>query len=148
MWQKLPSFIGPHISAACSPIELIVFFLSYLIKSYLIFLPITLHCTALYCPQDIGSPQLLKEYESRRYYSNLSMMSIVDTINTAFSIGKRDHMQPSSPQSQSSSSEGVEKLLLFLRSAGMLGINSMGSLKGRIAKIAMGLQNKETNAKG
>ena len=106
-------------------------------------------CTALHCSQDIGSPQLLKEYEARRYYSNLSMMSIVDTINTAFSIGKRDHMQPSSPQSLSSpSSEGVEKLMLFLRSAGMLGINSMGSLKGRIAKIAMGLQNKKTNAKG
>ena len=73
------------------------------------------------------------------------MMSIVDTLNTAFSIGKRDHMPPSpSP----SSSEGVEKLLLFLRSAGMLGINSMGPLKGRIAKIAMGLQGNKANAKG
>jgi hypothetical protein len=38
--------------------------------------------------QDIGSIQLLKEYETRRYYSNLSMLSIVDTLNTIFSIGK------------------------------------------------------------
>ena len=77
------------------------------------------------------------------------MMSIVDTLNTAFSIGKRDHMPPSSPlPPSSSSSEGMEKLLLFLRSAGMLGINSMGPIKGRIAKIAMGLQGKKADAKG
>ena len=75
------------------------------------------------------------------------MMSIVDTLNTAFSIGKCDHMPPS-PSPSTTSSEGVEKLLLFLRSAGMLGINSMGPLKGRIAKIAMGLQGNKANAKG
>jgi 2-polyprenyl-6-methoxyphenol hydroxylase-like FAD-dependent oxidoreductase len=37
--------------------------------------------------QDIGSILLLKDYERKRYYSNLSMLGIVDVINTLFNIG-------------------------------------------------------------
>ena len=88
--------------------------------------------------QDIGSIQLLRTYESKRYYSNLSMMSIVDTLNTIFSIGKSDPNSPASGIPPSVS--GVEKVALFLRSAGMLGVNGLGPFKERIAKLAMGME--------
>ena len=96
---------------------------------------------------------MLKKYETRRYYNNLAMMSIVDSLNSIFSIGKTAHVHPSSSSSSSSSSlkpppldstTGIERAALFLRSAGMLGINSIGPFKGRIAKIAMGMQRKES----
>ena len=87
--------------------------------------------------QDIGSVQLLRTYESKRYYSNLSMMTIVDTLNTIFSIGKSDPNSPASGTPLSVS--GVEKVALFLRSAGMLGVHGLGPFKERIAKLAMGM---------
>jgi hypothetical protein len=96
--------------------------------------PFLLHSLPPSLLKDIGSPQLLKSYESKRYYSNLSMMSIVDSLNTIFSIGKTDHTQ------STGGGPGPEKAALFLRSAGMLGINSLGMFKGRIAKMAMGTQ--------
>lgn len=97
---------------------------------------------------------MLKKYETRRYYNNLAMMSIVDSLNTIFSIGKTSHVHPPSSSSSTSSSPltppqlgsitGIERAALFLRSAGMLGINSIGPFKGRIAKVAMGMQKKES----
>lgn len=66
------------------------------------------------------------------------MMSIVDSLNTIFSIGKTDPKAPAGVSSSSSGS-GVEKAALFLRSAGMLGIHGIGPFKGRIAKMAMGM---------
>lgn len=70
-------------------------------------------------------------------------MSIVDTLNTIFSIGKSD---PSSPASATpATSSGIEKVALFLRSAGMLGIHGIGPFKGRIAKLAMGMGSNTEN---
>mmetsp|Transcript_5649 Transcript_5649/g.5806 ORF Transcript_5649/g.5806 Transcript_5649/m.5806 type:complete len:594 (-) Transcript_5649:49-1830(-) len=96
--------------------------------------------TGLKTGQDIGSIQLLKEYENKRYYSNLSMLSIVDTLNTVFSIGKTDPSVYLGGQKGDQTS--AETAALFLRSVGMLGINSLGPIKGRIAQVAMGMNKK------
>lgn len=92
--------------------------------------------------QDIGSLQLLKEYETKRYYSNLSMLSIVDTLNTIFSIGKTDPSVYLNPSGQKADQSSAETAALFLRSVGMLGINSLGPIKGRIALVAMGMNKR------
>jgi hypothetical protein len=117
-YGNLPPLRCPSLLSISLPL-ILTFFFPFLTPSF---------------PKDIGSPQLLKSYESKRYYSNLSMMSIVDSLNTIFSIGKTDHTH------STGGGPGPEKAALFLRSAGMLGINSLGMFKGRIAKMAMGTQ--------
>uniref|UniRef100_A0A7S3M4D1 FAD-binding domain-containing protein n=1 Tax=Spumella elongata TaxID=89044 RepID=A0A7S3M4D1_9STRA len=122
---------------------------------------------------DIGQASLLKSYEKERYVKNLSMMTLVDGINTVFKDEHATRPVASSSSAASASSHTtnqdkkdthekdyvsfsaqatrpgdlpfVPKMKQFLRSAGMLGIHQLGPVKNKIAKFAMGLDNSTTN---
>lgn len=64
-------------------------------------------------------------YSSERYKKNLVMMTAVDGINSIFSRSCLGN-------------EMIDAKLRHMRSAGMLGVNALGELKGFIAKFAMG----------
>ena len=66
----------------------------------------------------IGSDATLSNYNSDRYYKNLTMMGTVDAINSIFSFD----------------GNGIN----YFRSLGMLSINNLGSVKNMISKFAMG----------
>jgi hypothetical protein len=89
---------------------------------------------------------VLRAYEGDRKVKNLGMLGIIDGINNLFSDGRgawqgmgrgEGQVQVQSPPV--SSLAPSTKKRQFLRSFGMLGVHSLGAIKHRIAKFAMGL---------
>lgn len=73
---------------------------------------------------DIGDEKVLRAYSKKRYAENLAVMGAVDTINNIFKpamIG----------------GEKADKLKSFVRSAGMLGVHALPTIKNRLASVAM-----------
>ena len=73
---------------------------------------------------DIGDEKVLRAYSKKRYAENLAVMGAIDTINNIFKpamIG----------------GEKADKLKSFLRSAGMLGVHALPTIKNRLATVAM-----------
>ena len=73
--------------------------------------------------EDIGSLRSLTQYESERFWKNLSMMTTVDAINSIFKIG---------------SDSKLSQRFNVLRTFGMLGVNAMTPIKEFIANFAIG----------
>lgn len=98
--------------------------------------------------QDIGDMELvLSQYGNERYAKNLAMMTAVDGLHRIFNdsslcgIKYSDYLDHHTILVDSSKYGSIlGKGKHFVRSMGMLGLHASGTaLKGRIAKVAMGL---------
>jgi ubiquinone biosynthesis monooxygenase Coq6 len=79
---------------------------------------------ALGAGADIGDPKVLSAYSTKRYAENLAIMGAVDTINNVFKPAMVG-------------GDKATKLKNFVRSAGMLGVHALPSLKNGLASVAM-----------
>lgn len=92
--------------------------------------------------QDIGTDLVLQQYGRPSYLRNLRMLATIDSINTIFSLGhSKSHTSnntvDTSSSTQSSDSSVHTKVAQTVRSAGLLGLNSLKMVKNRIARYAM-----------
>lgn len=93
--------------------------------------------------RDFSAKDVLQKYDSERYARNLTMMAGVDAINTVFTETHSLYsgLRGISDNAGTNAGNGpVRKGARLLRSAGMLGLNSVKPLKKEIAKFAMGLK--------
>ena len=91
---------------------------------------------------DIGDINGLNNYNNKQYYSNLSMMSSVDIINTIFSETIKEPLKFNQLNNQimneSMKYDSITTMKHYLRSFGMLGIHSLPFIKRKIAEFAIG----------
>ena len=73
---------------------------------------------------DIGDETVLSSYSKKRYAENLAVMGAIDTINNIFKPAMVG-------------GERADKLKSFVRSAGMLGVHALPTIKNRLASVAM-----------
>jgi hypothetical protein len=122
---------------------------------------------ALATGRDVGHEEVLSEYGRRRYVQNLTVMGAVDAVHRVFAYGAGAGAGRSTgPYASEGDTTGagtggeggvgsqgpvlvqggvVGRMASSLRSAGMLGVQGLGPIKGRIARLAMG--NANANAK-
>lgn len=112
---------------------------------------------ALAAGRDVGHEEVLSEYGRRRYMANLAMMGAVDAVHRVFTSFPAPHSSGSyagdgeatragagAGAGERLGSEGaarggvVGRMAGLARSVGMLGVQGLGPLKGRIARLAMG----------
>ena len=117
---------------------------------------------ALATGRDVGHEEVLSAYGRRRDVQNLTMMSAVDAIHRVFAYpgpGPSHSTMNYAGDGKTAGTEGgveggmggrpqgpmlaggggvVGRMASLVRSAGMLGVQGLGPLKGRIARLAMG----------